>query len=101
MKIKDKKIIAEAELCNIPIFVFIAKDELSAETIVDYQKRCRDAGCDTAHINGVIARLAEFEQWQEENPDIRNATPVKADWKLRKQISTDIAKKLKEKHSIE
>ena len=38
---------------------------------------------------------------QEENPDIKNATPATADWKLRKQISIDIAKKLKEKYSIE
>jgi predicted ATPase len=38
---------------------------------------------------------------QEENPDIRSAIPVKADWKLRKQIATDIAKKLKEKNTID
>jgi predicted ATPase len=38
---------------------------------------------------------------QEENPDIKNAIPVKADWKLRKQVATDIAKKLKEKYQIE
>lgn len=37
---------------------------------------------------------------QEENPDIKNATPVKADWKLRKQVATDITKKLKEKYPI-
>jgi hypothetical protein len=38
---------------------------------------------------------------QEENPDIKNATPVKADWKLRKQVAIDITKKLKGKYPIE
>jgi len=66
---KDKKIIEEAERDGIPIFVLIAKDKVSLDTILYYEDKCRDAGCNAKHINDIVFRAYEFEDWQEENKD--------------------------------
>jgi hypothetical protein len=69
MKAKDKKIIEDAERDGIPIFVLTAKDKVSLETLYDYEENCRRMGCDAKHINGIILRANEFEDWQIDNHD--------------------------------
>jgi hypothetical protein len=69
MEPKDKKIIAEAERDNIPIFVLVAKDELSLLSIQSYLGMCIHSGCKQDHINAIRQRIKEFEDWQIKNPD--------------------------------
>ncbi len=65
---RDKKIIEDSEREGIPIFVFTAKDILSAQAIQDYILHCRAKGCNEAHTDGVYDRLLEFQEWQGANP---------------------------------
>jgi hypothetical protein len=64
---KDKKIIEDSEARGIPIFVLTAKDKLSLDGILAYQALCKEAGCSKEHVDGVIRRANEFEDWQGEN----------------------------------
>jgi hypothetical protein len=64
---KDKKIIEDAERDGIPIFVFTAKDQLAPSILKYYMHECENAGCNDAHIVGVIERIYEFEKWRQNN----------------------------------
>jgi hypothetical protein len=65
---KDKKIIEDSERDGIPIFVLTAKDKASLNTITFYENECRKLKCEGKHINGIILRENEFEDWQSEHP---------------------------------
>jgi len=65
---KDQKIIADAEREGIPIFVFTAKDKLSAAVLKNYYQLCFSAECTEDHCSGIIARVKELMEWQLNNP---------------------------------
>jgi hypothetical protein len=69
MRAKDKKIIEDSEHEGIPIFVLVAKDKLSTEAIVEYFNLCKSKKCKDAHLSGILSRLSEFVNWQEQHPD--------------------------------
>jgi len=66
---KDQKIIADAEREGIPIFVFIAKDKLSINALKSYLNDCNLVECSDDHCAEVIERIAEFQMWQDSNPE--------------------------------
>jgi len=65
---RDKKVIEDSERRNIPIFVFTAKDILSAHMLHLYKHAVEQAGCSQDLIKGVDARWTEFEDWQTAHP---------------------------------
>lgn len=67
MTTKDKKIIEDSEREGIPIFVLTAKDECCIESINRYLSICTILGCDEEHLDGIYARIEEFEEWQNKN----------------------------------
>lgn len=62
---KDKKIIYDAELNDIPIFVLTAKDANATPTMVEYLKFC--CMCEQEHQEGISDRVREFDKWQRDN----------------------------------
>jgi hypothetical protein len=69
MNKKTKKIIEDSERDNIPIFIFIAKDILSLDSLRDYYADCDEFSVSDEHCKGVSDRIKEFELWQKNNPD--------------------------------
>ncbi len=69
MNKKDKNLIEKAERRGIPIFVMSADDKCALQTMLRYQVACLKAGCNNTHTDGVTDRIAEFQSWQEANPD--------------------------------
>ena len=68
MTAKDKKIIEDSERDGIPIFVLTAKDANSITPLYSYFGKCMDK-CENAHSRGILNRIVEFMQWQNEHPD--------------------------------
>lgn len=66
---KDKKILEDAERDGIPIFILIAKDELSVNAIASYCSDCEAMGCSAEHVDAIEARIKEFNAWQTLYPD--------------------------------
>jgi len=66
---KDKRIIENAEAKGIPIFVLVAKDRVSRQTLADYAANCRIAGCKEEHLSEIRERITEFSEWQRNNPN--------------------------------
>jgi hypothetical protein len=67
IKTKDDKIIKDAKENNIPIFVLTAKDKNSTDTLYNYHTNCGD--CSAEHLQAIVTRIEEFEEWQGFNPD--------------------------------
>jgi hypothetical protein len=65
---KDRKIIEDSEAAGIPIFVFTAKDLLSAHALHMYFHDCQYKLCPKEFLQGIETRWHEFEKWQFENP---------------------------------
>jgi hypothetical protein len=68
MKKKDKQIIKDAEINEIPIFVLTAKDRNTLKCLEKYIMTCLKTSPST-HTNSVIDRYDEFLNWQIEHPD--------------------------------
>jgi hypothetical protein len=64
---KDENIIKDAEEKGIPIFVIVAKDAASVETLEAYKRNCIKAGSDLNHVTGINERIEEFRNWQFQN----------------------------------
>jgi hypothetical protein len=66
---KDKKVIADGQSREIPIFVLIAKDVCAVAALNEYFNTCDQDGCSQEHLIGIRQRIEEFETWQIEHPD--------------------------------
>lgn len=66
---KDERIIKKAKDNNIPIFVIIADDKLCLDGLYPYLAACQREKCSKVQIDGVEARVSEFETYQNENLD--------------------------------
>lgn len=64
---RDAKIIKDAEEQGIPIFVFTAKDELTVEALGEYRNIAYASDCSNDFIEGVNARITEFDNCQKAN----------------------------------
>ena len=51
-----------------PLFLFRAKDQLSIAALMSYARRCKEAGCDDAQLNGINIAIERFRSWQGTNP---------------------------------
>lgn len=66
---KDKKIIEHAEKTGTPIFVLTAKDICSTQAMAAYLTSCISNLCEMNHLEGIVNRIKEFQEWQAANPD--------------------------------
>lgn len=66
---KDKKIILDSKLAEIPIFVFTAKDMFSVNALAEYYQVCIRDKCSKKHLAGIATRIGEFRRWQLDNKD--------------------------------
>lgn len=65
---KDQQIIDACRDTDEPIFVFRAKDILSATMIAQYHTQFQRRGpSNRAKLDQIAERLREFERWQNEN----------------------------------
>ncbi|MDD5013466.1 MAG: hypothetical protein PHW73_00005 [Atribacterota bacterium] len=69
MNKKDQNLIKKAAEKKIPIFVISADDECALPAIQKYLNECILSPCSPEHNIGVMERLNEFIQWQNNNPD--------------------------------
>lgn len=69
MNRKDIKIIEDAKIGDIPLFVFTAKDLCTVDVLEFYKATCSANGCDEVHMKSIEERIQEFKDWQNDNPD--------------------------------
>lgn len=53
-----------------PVFVIRAKDEVSVQTLNQYADNATRNGSPSEHHASVRRRAAEFQEWQDANPDL-------------------------------
>lgn len=58
-----------------PVFLLRATDPLTSHAVIDYARRCQEAGCPKAHVDGAFDAAMNIADWQRENPEQVKALP--------------------------